>query len=95
VGKRTKEWLQHLPGSEVGDMLALRREAIMQGPDTAAWRAAEACWNHAKQRVKLAVLKTMFTYDNKVPTTSSTLTNVFKCASALKLSRAPTLGHDM
>lgn len=65
LGKRTKEWLQHLPGSEVGDMLALRREAIMQGPDTAAWRAAEACWNHAKQRVKLAVLKTMFTYDNK------------------------------
>eukprot|EP00873_Tetraselmis_striata_P007608 jgi/Tetstr1/427872/TSEL_017949.t1 len=65
LAKRTKQWLQYLPGKDVDDMLALRREAILQGPDSVAWRAAEACWNQAKARDKAAVLKAMFTCDNK------------------------------
>eukprot|EP00192_Tetraselmis_astigmatica_P001161 CAMPEP_0117697634 /NCGR_PEP_ID=MMETSP0804-20121206/29346_1 /TAXON_ID=1074897 /ORGANISM="Tetraselmis astigmatica, Strain CCMP880" /LENGTH=1323 /DNA_ID=CAMNT_0005511923 /DNA_START=85 /DNA_END=4056 /DNA_ORIENTATION=+ len=65
LSQRTKAYLKLLPGSDADSILALRREAIIQGADSVAWKAAEACWNYASSRVKAAVLFAMFTCDNK------------------------------
>tara|TARA_B100001173_G_scaffold80170_1_gene68471 strand:- start:641 stop:3682 length:3042 start_codon:yes stop_codon:yes gene_type:complete len=76
--KHTIRWLTAINNAQAGDLLFLKREALMNGEHSIQWKAAAIVWESVSNRIKDQTFAAMHAWTNKTGAQSGGVPRMYK-----------------